>query len=399
MRKAAILAVALAVSASVADAQGAFRSPSEAEVTSYARLMAMTDSRTLDRALVDSALVSTWAPLRAAAALAVGQVGVKHGRPGVGLLTELLNDSDVKVASNAAYALGLLHDSSSVGALSRALDLRIAIAREAAWALGEIGAPARAAIVAGLRKPGADEGRMIQLLLAAAKLRPVPVAELRPYLAMTSKPSVQWAASYAIARIRAPAGVRDLIALSSTPEMQRSTPSAENAGTIAPYVVPTVARQRARAEIARALTKQAAGDSLGDAAIPVLLRLASDPHPHVRINAVRSLATYGALGRDAVAAATSDADANVRIAAAQSLGTVLDSTVAAWMPLWARDTSLMYRASLLSSASHSGAYLPALTEWMTNGDWHYRNAALNAIGASTDKGRVARAAYAMLADT
>jgi cyclophilin family peptidyl-prolyl cis-trans isomerase len=59
----------------------------------------------------------------------------------------------------------------------------------------------------------------------------------------------------------------------------------------------------------------------------------------------------------------------------------------------------MYRASLLSSASHSGAYLPALAEWMTSGDWHYRNAALNAIGASTDKGRVARAAYAMLADT
>jgi cyclophilin family peptidyl-prolyl cis-trans isomerase len=132
--------------------------------------------------------------------------------------------------------------------------------------------------------------------------------------------------------------------------------------------------------------------------VPVLLKLASDPHPHVRINAVRSLATYGARGRDAVVAATSDADANVRITAAQSLGTVLDSATAQWMPLWARDTSLMYRSSLLASASHSGAYLPALTEWMSNKDWHYRNAALNAVGASTDKDRVARAAYAMLRD-
>jgi cyclophilin family peptidyl-prolyl cis-trans isomerase/HEAT repeat protein len=395
LRKVAFLGVALAMSASFAHAQVA---PSQKEITLYARLMAMTDSRTLDRELVDSALASSWAPLRATATLAVGQIGAKHGLPGVVLLTELLNDTDTKVASNAAYALGLLHDSTSVTALSRALDARGAVAREAAWALGEIGAPARAAILSGLKKPGSDEGRMIQLLLAAAKLRPIPVAELRPYLAITSRPSVQWAASYAIARFRAPAGVRDLIALAATPDFQRATASSENVGTIAPYVVPTAARQRARAEIARALTKQAAGDSLGDAAIPVLLKLASDPHPHVRINAVRSLATYGARGRDAVVAATNDADANVRITAAQSLGTVLDSATAAWMPLWARDTSLMYRASLLASASHSGAYLPALTEWMTHKDWHYRNAALNAVGASTEKDRVARAAYAMLRD-
>jgi cyclophilin family peptidyl-prolyl cis-trans isomerase/HEAT repeat protein len=397
LRKVAAV-VALVMSASFANAQSVPRAPSPDEVTLYARLMSMTDSRTLDRAIVDSALASSWAPLRAASALAVGQIGAAHGLPGVSLLTELLSDPDSKVASNAAYALGLLHDSSSVSSLSSALDGRAVVAREAAWALGEIGAPARAAILAGLKKTRADEGRMIQLLLAAAKLRPVPVAELRPYLAMSARPSVQWAASYAIARPRAAAGVRDLIALSVTPEFQRFTAATANAGTIAPYIVPSVGVQRARAEIARALSKQAAGDSLGEQAVPVLLKLATDPHPHVRINAVRSLGTYGARGRDAVIAATKDADANVRITAAQSLGTVLDSVTTAWTPLWASDTSLMYRSSLLASAAHAGAYLPALAEWTTNKDWRYRAAALNAVGASTDKERVTRAAYAMLRD-
>ena len=94
----------------------------------------------------------------------------------------------------------------------------------------------------------------------------------------------------------------------------------------------------------------AAGDSLSDAALTVLLNLAGDPHEHVRINAVRSLATYRMRGANAVVAATQDADANVRITAAQALGTVLDSTMAKWMPLWDRDTTLMYRSSLLASS-------------------------------------------------
>src|SRR4029078_6775229 len=106
--------------------------------------------------------------------------------------------------------------------------------------------------------------------------------------------------------------------------------------------------------------------------------LAKDPHPHVRINAVRSLGSYAAKGRDAVTAATGDSDANVRIAAAQSLGSLLDSSVASWTPVWHRDTSLMYRSSLLASAVHAGAMLPALREWRTHADWHYRAAAINA---------------------
>src|SRR6266851_2841879 len=122
--------------------QSSKRNNSRRDSDLYARLLAMTDSRTFDRALVDSALASKWAPLRATAALAVGQVGSTHGIAGAPVLRELLGDRDYSVASNAAYALGLLRDSASVLALSSALGGPAAVAREAAWALGEIGAPA-----------------------------------------------------------------------------------------------------------------------------------------------------------------------------------------------------------------------------------------------------------------
>ena len=408
----------------VAGAQAARKSDSNRDVNLYARLLAMTDSRTFDRALVDSALASSWAPLRAAASLAVGQVGATHGIVGAPRLRELLNDPDAIVASNAAYALGLMRDSSSVPSLAATLGGRPRVAREAAWALGEIGAPARAAVISALSSPSPDEARTIQILLASAKLRPVPVAEIRGYLTPGTRPSVVWAAAYAIARTRAPAGARDLVALATRPGLVQATAgdriplSAPIVGGTPPtadaYVSAASARERARTEIARGLAKSAAGDSLAVASIAVLDHLALDPSPHVRINAVRSLSTYGARGREPVIAATRDVDVNTRIAAAQSLGTVLDSTTKAWLPLWSADTSLMFRSSLLTSAAHAGATLPQFLSWQGHPDWRYRAAVLNAASGSSntklalqlgtemssDKDpRVRAAAYSVIAGT
>jgi len=424
--RAARIALAVSLLCTVAhplSSQSSQRSILRRDSELYARLLAMTDSRTFDTRLVDSALASKWAPLRAAAALAVGQVGPSRGIAGAPLLRQLLNDPDYTVASNAAYALGLLRDSASVLALSSALGGPATVAREAAWALGEIGAPAREIIVVALGTPVTDEARTIQLLLAAAKMRPVPVGQLRPYLAVGNSPSIMWAASYAIARTRAAAGVRDLIGLSVLPAFVQGSAAdrrirstdivSPSPRTAEVYIAPVIARQRARAEIARGLAKSAAGDSLGQQAVAVLSRLALDPHPHVRINAVRSLATYGSRGRDLIVAATRDSDANTRIAAAQVLGTVLDSTISNWTPLWSADTSLMYRASLMASAVHAGALLPQFASWQGHPDWHYRAAALNAASGSTntkltnqlatemiqDKdGRVRAAAYSAIAE-
>ncbi len=397
----------IAVAGSVARAQGTAGVPTNSDVHLYARIMSMTDSRTFERKLVDSALAARWRPLRAAATLAVGQTGRANGVAGIPLLHSLLTDADANVASNAAYALGLLHDSTSVVPLTSALGGPDAVAREAAWALGEIGTPARYAITTALAGRIGDESRTIQLLLAAAKLRPVPLTELKRYVAMSDKPSVQWAAAYAIARQRAPGGVSALIALAGDPAFARVIPGETrdrpgaspilSDATANVYLRPATGRQRTRAEIARALTSQAAGDSLGDAAFAVLLRLAKDEHPHVRINAVRSLATYERRGTEAVSAATLDKDANVRITAAQSLATVLDSS-AAWTAMWQRDTSLMYRSSVLASAGRAGGTLPAASDWVTHSDWRFRAAALGAAGASRDKAKVAAAASRMIRD-
>ena len=382
LHKSLVISLSCCVAALEASAQRPAARVSDADVALYAQLMAMTDTRTLDMALVERALARKWRPLRAAAALAIGQVGEEVGAKGGPRLRPLLGDSDPNVAANAAYAIGLLRDSLAVADLSATLDWDREVAREAAWALGEIGAPARTAILDGLaRRRGADVS--IQLLLAAAKLRPVPVADIEQYF-RHDHPSVVWAAAYAIARTRAPGGVRHLIDLEASPQLIMRPRIARGVSVSVPYADTTLARQRTRAEIARGLAKSAAGDSLGARAFAVLSRLAGDIDPHVRINAVRSIATYGASAKGAVVAATRDFDPNVRIAAAQSLGTVL-------MPgddlgaLWSADTSLTYRSGLLASAVRAGIRPAALREWATSTDWRLRAAVAGASGDSLDR--------------
>jgi len=412
LRKAGLWVALFCALAVEAGAQRAAARIADDDIDVYARLMAMTDARALDLPLVEQALARKWRPLRAAATLAIGQVGAEVGMKGAARLRSLLGDSDPKVAANAAYALGLLRDSLAVADLTAALDWDREVAREAAWALGEIGTAARTAIVNALRPTrGADV--TIQVLLAAAKLRPVPLTDIEPYL-RHDHPAVVWAAAYAIARTRVPGGVRHLIDLEGSPQLtMRPRVPPRPPSSAAPYSDTASAPHRTRAEIGRGLTKSAAGDSLGARAFAVLSRLVGDVDPHVRINALRSIATFGAPAKAALVAATRDPDANVRIAAAQSFGpalTAADDLDA----LWARDTSLTYRAGILTSAARAGLRPAALREWATSSDWRLRAAVAGASGDTLDRAfaisravplirdpdpRVRQAAYAALAPT
>ncbi|HEU4748150.1 MAG TPA: HEAT repeat domain-containing protein, partial [Gemmatimonadaceae bacterium] len=217
LRKIGLLVVVSCVLGADAGAQRRAARTAPEDIELYARLMAMTDARGLDMPLVDRALARKWRPLRAAAALAIGQVGAEVGMDGAPLLRSLLRDSDTGVAANSAYALGLLRDSLAVADLTAALDSDAEVAREAAWALGEIGAPASAAIVSGL-VPTRAADVTIQLLLAAAKLRPVPLLQIEQYL-RNDNAAVVWAAAYALARTRVPGGVRSLIELEESPHL------------------------------------------------------------------------------------------------------------------------------------------------------------------------------------
>jgi cyclophilin family peptidyl-prolyl cis-trans isomerase/HEAT repeat protein len=396
-RKLLSTALVCCVTAS-AHAQRSTRGARAEDMRTYAELLAMTDTRQLDTTLIDRALASRWQPLRAAAALAVGQVGTEHGSEGLSRLRSLLRDRDSGVAANAAYALGLLRDSASISGLSATLASNREVAREAAWAMGEIGSPARTAIITALRN-AREPDVMVQLLLAAAKLRPVPLADISPFLHQGSPPPVVWAASYAIARTRSAGGVRELIQLEASPALNTEPRSAERAGeNLTPYGDPQTAAPRIRAEIARGLAKSAAGDSLGPSAFAVLSRLVGDPDPHVRINAVRSLGTYGPIAKPSLVYATHDRDPNVRIAAAQSFGTVLTKQSTDFSTLLAADTSLVYQSSLLGSATRSGLRPPELAQWAASRDWRWRAAVAGAEGDTLDRAFAMSRAAALTRD-
>ena len=411
LRKHFVVIALLVGIAAGARAQGLPQGVGPAEVALYARLLSMADARQLDTALIDRALASKWRPMRAAAALAIGQVGAEPGMVGASRLRALLKDSDLAVAANAAYALGLLRDTTATAQLGAALALNHEVAREAAWALGEIGAAARATILTALATDH-DSDTSIQLLLAASKLRPVPLAEVSRYLRV-AHPAVVWAASYAIARTRAPGGVRALIDLEASPALSARPQIPERNALASPaYTDDVTGNQRARAEIARGLARSAAGDSLGPRAFAVLSRLVADVDPHVRVNAVRSLGTYGPLAKASLIYATKDRDPNVRIAAAQSFATVLSRDATELPALWAADTSIVYRSSLLASAARAGLRPAELKEWASSSDWRLRAAVASATGDSLDRAfaisravpltrdpdpRVREAAYAVLA--
>ena len=311
-----------------------------------ARLLRMADARTLDTALVDSLLLGAPSWLRAQAVLAVGQV---NGTARLGALRTLTRDADTAVGANAAFALGLMPDSASIDALVGALARPTPVAVEAAWSLGEIGAPARFAIERGLEAPPNAAPVRAALLTAAARLRPVPIRLIAPFLTVPEA-EVRRAAAYAIARPRAKDGVRALTALQRDPD----------AGV--------------RAQVALALAKASTGDSLGRGAVDALRRLIADKDRLVRTNAVRSLATHGEDQQGAVLGAFADPDPNVRVAAAQSVRFALRAESAEWDSLWSEDTTYMVRRELLLSAARSSRAIAAAAPWASDPDWRRRAA-------------------------
>ncbi|HJP60162.1 MAG TPA: peptidylprolyl isomerase [Gemmatimonadaceae bacterium] len=383
MRFRLFVSIAILATAQTMSAQRAPIRLDQREIKLYSQLLAMTDTRQLDSALIDRLLAARSSVLRAAGALAVGQVGTEKGMSGAGRLRGLLRDNDANVAAKSAYALGLLRDSGSVTALAGALASTPAVAREAAWALGEIGVPARGTITSALASDR-DDGTTIQLLLAAAKLRPLPITQVRRFF-HANNPAVVWAAAYAVARQRSASGVRDLIDLERS-AVARESPAVGTRNSGAPYDAPANGGALIRAEIARALSKSAAGDSLAPSAYGVLNRLATDTDAHVRINALRSLGTYGAEAKSQLQDATRDPDPNVRIAAAQSLANALTSRdQSAFESLWNADTATAYRAALVASAARVDLITDYFVSWVRSNDWHKRAAVAAAAGDTLDR--------------
>jgi len=327
-----------------------------------AELLRMLDQRRPDTLLVDSLLQDPSPDRRARTALAIGQVRITARYP---QLRRLLHDGDTSIAANAAYAMGIGRDTVGVLALARALGgAPDPVAREAAWSLGEIGEPARPVIALalgeGVVRPrelstAAQRAAPVRaaLLLAAAKLRPSPVALVVPWL-QDSAPEVARAAAYVIARNRLPGGVRALLALRSH------------------------ADEEVRQHVARALARTQVGDSLSAQAIDALRVLLTDESERVRVNAVRSAATFGDALAEQVIARFADAAPNVRVAAAEGFAEVAQRDVSRWNRAWQADTQLTTRRTLLPQARRLGVevFANAEAEWAGDRDWRVRVAAM-----------------------
>lgn len=335
-----------------------------------ADLLEVADARRADTAVVDRALASPSPFIRAYAARTIGQNAMVARAAAV---RSLVVDADTAVAADAAFALGLLHDTASAVVLAGALSGPPTVVAAAAWSLGELGEPGRAALEV-VMETGQPAASLPDVLQAAAKLRPLPTRLLAPYLAH-SDVRVQRSAAYALTRSRAPAAVTALLAL----ERRLST-----APSLADHETDAVVDLRSY--VARGLARTVAGDSLGNQALTALRRLVDDSHPHVRINAIRALATYGAAARADLVRHFHDPDANARVALAQSLGGVLAVPSEDWSSAWAADTGFTYRRALLSTSVRAGVRLAALDAenpgaWQRHAEWRLRAAAAEAAGA------------------
>ena len=339
----------LVVSARVAVAQ----SPAldARSVTLWARLLAVHDARRADSVTIDEALASPVAPLRAAAARVIGlnRIASRYGA----LRTRLVAEPDTAAARDAAFALGVAADSAGCGALRQALarpDVQVA----AAGALGEIGASCGA--FAALLGAASSSAARAALLRAAGRWAPFPDSVVVDAYHAARRRDERWAALYVLGRSRRPAGAA----------LARAASRDVDAGI--------------REAAARLLTASLAPDEASRASanerLAVLLR---DQAPHVRIAALRALATHGPQAMALLDATfRRERDTNVRIALAQVLVTIADSSSPAWAAWWHADTMPVVRGFLLAGAWQAGAVstLPGAASFATARDPRLRIAML-----------------------
>jgi cyclophilin family peptidyl-prolyl cis-trans isomerase/HEAT repeat protein len=346
----------------------------DSDVETLASLLSAADGRRADTTLVDRALTSATPFVRTYAVRVVGQIGIAARTAS---LRTLVAGSDSMLAADAAFSLGLLHDSAAVPILSDALAGPPTVVAAAAWSLGELGERGRPALEQVLEH-GQPRHALSDVLQATAKLRPVPASRVFPYV-LDSNVVVRRSAVYALTRTRVPAATAPLIALA---QRLAAIPGEPGAGR-------DDADVELRSYVARGLSRAVSGDSLASDARVALHRLTNDVHPHVRINAIRSLATYGPDARADLTARLRDPDANTRIALAQSLGSVLSPALLAdWNGAWRVDTGFTYRKALLANALRVGARLPAIDPtsgeaWQRSGDWRHRAAAAEAAAGGS----------------
>lgn len=273
-------AAALLVAACAPVAGGPSSAPSPSGAVTEAGLLRLADRREFDEPYLRAALAHRNPAVARRAAWVLANLRDPAGVP---LLAQAMARTDTAVLAMAAFALGQIADSAGVAPLLPFADAARAqamptVVAEVAYALGKIRHPqARAALETLLRtlpRAGTAETNDVAgaaLLAIWRQGRPLPVSAIDPWI-RHADPEVRWRAAYALARRTEPQAAAVLF---------------RAVGDSDPLV---------RSFVARGLTGPMA-DSSGVgrvAARDAVLRLATaDPEQIVRINALRTLGSYG----------------------------------------------------------------------------------------------------------
>ncbi len=338
----------------------------EATVGVLAALLAAADARRFDPAPLREALSHASPAVRRQGALAAGRIGDVAA---IDLLLSLLNDSATSVQAAAAFALGLLKDARAIPALLLSVQQG---QTEAVTAIAKIGGPGGARALSDIiasGSPGASTAVVDQALLEARRLDSLaPVSQLVRF-AEAAAPATRWRALHSLARLRAAPGAAPLI---------------RALGDQDPYTRSIAARG-----ISKALVDSARLEPR--TAIDALRPLLDDPDAHIRINALRALASFrDSSVANVVARLTADRDLGVAVQAETTLGVVRDA--AALQTLRDRLTSGVFavrRQALIALAqADSGTGVTAAASLTGDADWRWRRVAAEAFGAARARDRL-----------
>lgn len=328
------------------------------------------DMRQYHEPLLEAASRHPEPVVRRAAALAMGRIGDYGATP---LLIEQLTDRDTSVQRYAAFALGLLRDSVAFSrlreiALNTPQDEQYGLHEESVTAIAKMGGAQAALFFRELLGPWAIRGRSAAPPLTVTvaleeswRLGPLAPVDLLIEFTVSPLRRAKIGAVYSLARLRSPTAADVLLAATGSGE------------------------EEIRAHAVRALTA-AYADSAGldrTALASRVRRLVSDEDPLVRINALRSLASYSdSLLTPAVIDRLADQDANVRVRAITTLAELGGSAAVERLREETRRRPwAVQRAALIALARLAGLdALGAIGGWLTDESWRSRAAGAEALG-------------------
>ncbi len=326
-----------------------------------AEVLGAEDARRYDEALLRRALGERDSVVRLAAVQSLGRLQEPRG---LALLQTVLSEPDTALHPDAVFAVGLIGDSAGTRLLLQLIRDRRTLT-QATWlelvtALARIGGPEAALFLRDVIEGSREAAPALAERAALESWRLgklAPTAALIPLLG-DSREGTRYAAAYSLARLRTTAAAPRFL---------------EGLRDPSPLV---------RATAARALTRTYADSArLGhDQVADLLVRALGDADPSVRVQALRSLASYG-LPRTAarVLRLQEDPVPNVQVQAMQALGEIGGAEAALELERLATGSkgSWARRMEALASLARvdSTRFVTAVRGWATGTDWRDRAAA------------------------